>query len=138
MPFDLPPQVLIVDDDPLFLAGQVRLHCAAGVEWELRVLTRSQDAVAVLSRENPQVMITDILMPEVEGLELIQMAQSLSPQTQIIAISGGSSVAQVDSLDIAKMLGACAVIPKPFEPETLFRAIRDALAHHAGRADSAE
>ena len=75
------------------------------------------------------LIITDIIMPEMDGIEAILEIQTMCPQTPIIAISGGSArLEKTAGLDTAKRLGAVAVLEKPFEIDTLADAIDSALA----------
>lgn len=125
------PVVLMVDDDPLFLAGQVRRHLAAGVEWELRVTTRPREIPTLLASIRPAVLITDLFMPDYEGLELIGEVVAVEPRTRVIAMSGGSAAVGVSYLEVACKLGAFASLSKPFEAEELFEMIRAGLVEHA-------
>lgn len=69
-----------------------------------------------LWRENPaDLIITDILMPEKDGLEVIRELLQDSPQAKIIALSGGSRRIDFDMLEIAKRFGAVYTLAKPFE-----------------------
>ena len=73
------------------------------------------------------LIITDILMPEKDGLEVIRAIQRLAPDTKIVVISGGSSRLQLPLLDIAARLGAFHTVEKPFTMRTLLAAVNDAL-----------
>ena len=72
-------------------------------------------------------MITDILMPEQEGLETLRILRRDYPGTKIIAISGGGQVGTLDFLYVAEQLGAQRVLYKPFAPEALLGAIKEVL-----------
>ena len=74
-------------------------------------------------------IITDIIMPEMDGIQAIMEIQTLQPNARIIAISGGSARMQkAQGLETARRLGAVAVLEKPFEVDTLLSAVDAALA----------
>ncbi len=108
--------ILVIDDEP----GMLRAAC--------RVLERAGHTVAAypdgrggidhIQRELPDLMITDIFMPEMEGLETIRKAREVRPDMPIIAMSG-VSFDNRDYLDIAEKFGAIATLRKPFRPAEL-------------------
>jgi DNA-binding NtrC family response regulator len=82
-----------------------------------------------LQRQHPaDLVITDIFMPEKEGIETILDLQTASPGLKIIAISGGGGDYNVDYLAAARQLGAIRSISKPFDLDDLLATVRDALA----------
>jgi CheY-like chemotaxis protein len=74
-----------------------------------------------LQLETPaDLVLTDLFMPEVEGLETIQKMRKLYPNVQIIAVSGGSARADLQEfLQMARKFGANQVLQKPFTPQQL-------------------
>jgi YesN/AraC family two-component response regulator len=81
-----------------------------------------------LFRENPvDLVITDIIMPEKEGIETILELKRDFPETKVIAISGGGRGAPKEYLKIAKKLGVQRTLAKPFEKEDLLRAVKELL-----------
>ncbi|RMH02977.1 MAG: response regulator [Nitrospirae bacterium] len=87
-------------------------------------------------RAPTDLIITDILMPEKEGLETIRELRREYPGINIIAISGGTERAHLNILDIARKLGATQTILKPFSMHTLLNAVHAALAGPASSQDS--
>jgi CheY-like chemotaxis protein len=82
-----------------------------------------------LARENPpDLIVTDIFMPEMDGLEFIRTARKLNAQVRILAISGGGAMGNMQMLAIARSLGAGGVLAKPFGRDELIEAVRQALA----------
>ena len=82
-----------------------------------------------LQRERPaDVLITDIFMPEPDGLELIQQFKSRFPGIKVVAISGGGHGTKVNYLYVAAAIGAEAVLHKPFSTETLVRTLQELAA----------
>jgi DNA-binding response OmpR family regulator len=81
-----------------------------------------------LFRQNPvDLVITDIFMPEKEGLETIRELRRSFPEVKIIAISGGGSRGDLAFLPTAKKLGAHRTFVKPFEMDEILAAIRELL-----------
>ncbi len=79
-------------------------------------------------REKPaDLVITDILMPEQEGLETISALRRDFPEVKIIAISGGGTRSSFDYLRFAQKLGAARTLAKPFTPSELLDVVREEL-----------
>jgi CheY-like chemotaxis protein len=73
--------------------------------------------MAQFRSEQPDLVITDIIMPEQEGIQTIAEMRKAKPDAKIIAIAGGRRIGNTDFLKIAQALGAMAVVPKPFDPD---------------------
>jgi YesN/AraC family two-component response regulator len=71
------------------------------------------------------IIITDLLMPEKEGLETIMEFRQNFPNAKIIAISGGGEIGNLSFLSVAKHLGALRTLTKPFTHEELLEAIEE-------------
>ena len=84
--------------------------------------------------EAVDLVITDLVMPEQEGLETLQRLRVERPELPVIAISGAFGGSFLKS---ARLFGATAALPKPIDPEELLRAVREALTGQE-RTDSAE
>ncbi len=74
------------------------------------------------------LMITDLVMPRIDGLNAIRAALAIREDLKVIAMSGGSPAFHQDYLEVASIFGARDVLHKPFEPETLVHAVNTALA----------
>jgi CheY-like chemotaxis protein len=116
-----PPSILVVDDEPEMLDILRQVLAAAGY----RVVTagNGREASAELAREKFDLVLTDLLMPERDGTEVIGELRSKHPGTPIVAMSGGGRMPRGDYLKIAKMFGAHAVLEKPFSNEQLYSTI---------------
>ena len=96
------------------------------------VLKRAEDAIALQRSRPADVLITDIFMPDQDGLETIQQFRSEFPQVKIIAMSGGGdTLRNVSYLFSARELGAVQVLRKPFEKEALLDVVRQVLDRSA-------
>ncbi len=114
--------ILIIDDDP-----QINHLLQDVLELEgYQVITaqRATEGLHHLETTTIDLVITDVIMPDKEGLETIREMRQRFPQTKILAISGGLTRSGVDVLEIAKRLGANSVLSKPFGVEDLIKSVR--------------
>ena len=109
--------VLVVDDDVAFLQAVCRGLCAAG--YAVASVTDGAKALRAIAAEPPDILITDIVMPDVEGIELIATVRRAHPKMRIVAMSGLPLIHTLDVLDLAERLGADATLTKPFSIEEL-------------------
>lgn len=83
--------------------------------------------LAQFRREKPDVVITDILMPDMEGFSTIREIRAIDPAARIVAMSGGSADKKEDFLQLAEEMGAMRTLKKPFGPaevDALMQAMR--------------
>ena len=121
-------KILVIDDDP-----QVRKAIGRILDRNGHTVVMAKDGrygLELFESEQPDLVITDIIMPEREGIETIRAIQNIRPGAKIIAISGGGRTGNVDVLMMAAKLGAHEVIAKPFDPATL----TDSVSRCLGRA----
>ena len=127
-------KILLIDDDKLVLYTLSRILRSTG--GTVFTAENGAQGIALFRQERPDVVITDIVMPEQEGLATIIQMRRECPETQIIAISGGLRKGNLDVLRMAASLGADEVIAKPFEPqELLTRLMRLTSADHCNRTE---
>jgi DNA-binding response OmpR family regulator len=115
-------KILVIDDDDRIRRMVVKVLSADGHR-----VTCAADGSAGLTafrREKPDAVVTDIIMPEREGIETIVTIRKERPETRIIAISGGGRLGDIELLRMARLLGADDVIPKPFRAHDLRRRVR--------------
>ena len=87
-----------------------------------------KEARRVLEGSSFDVVLTDLLMPECDGLELIGELVKNNPTVGIVAMSGGGHVAGEHYLQMAKSFGAHVLLSKPFSHDRLFAAVEEAWA----------
>lgn len=116
-------RILIVEDTKLMRDTLVDVLGASGHD----IVTADNGAEAVelvAGGKDFDIIVTDIIMPEMDGIQTILELQTMLPAARIIAISGGSArMEKAQGLDTARRLGAVAVLEKPFEVDALLQAI---------------
>ncbi|MGQ9916415.1 MAG: response regulator [Bryobacteraceae bacterium] len=115
-------RILVVDDD----AG-VRDVLRSMLEmagYSVSEAENGKEAMRVLRAEGADLILTDLVMPEQEGIETIKALRQEYPDLKVIAMSGAFGG---DYLRIAAYLGAHATLPKPIQLETLLKLVRDVL-----------
>lgn len=122
----LAPKVLVIDDEPSVRQAIARILRHAGYEPVLA--ENGNHGLRLFFSENPDLVITDIVMPEKNGIEVIREIRQFRPDTKIIAMSGGGRIANVDFRDMATQLSATEIIEKPFELTSLLGAVLRCLA----------
>lgn len=112
-------KILVIDDDVLLRRMLARILLGEGHE----VLTAAdgERGMTMFHRERPQIVITDIVMPEQEGLETILALRRDNAPVKIIAMSGTDA----EMLDIARLIGADEIIAKPFRADEMLRCVRE-------------
>jgi len=123
------PAILVVDDDEM-----VRDAIASALKrsgYSVLEAADGREAAARFKLEPVDLVITDILMPERDGLETIQSLSRGADSVPIIAMTGLSSRSSL-YLEMARTFGAVRVLEKPFELSELIRVTRELLAARAG------
>lgn len=118
------PCILLVEDDP-----QVRAMLVDSLEGEGFSVLQAANGKQGLEQyhaHGADAVVTDILMPEMEGLQFIKALRALAPQLLIIAISGGAAqLSPGCNLELAGMFGASHVMEKPLDIDELVRLIKE-------------
>ncbi len=115
--------VLIIEDDQ-----EVRDYLVAVLSRAGHTVTAAgngRDGVAAFREQPTQVVITDIIMPEKDGIETILDLRREHPDLKVIAISGGGRSTPENYLHSARLLGADRAIRKPFKNEEILGAVRE-------------
>lgn len=118
-------RVLIVDDEPLIREGLQKILELN--HFEVVIAANGNEALQRIAQTHPQVVVTDIIMPEKDGVEVIMELRTRYPNTKIIAISGGGRINAENHLEIAEHLGVHATLTKPFATEKLIRKIEELI-----------
>ena len=114
-------RILVIDDDELI---RITLHTIlqrAG--YEVTLATNGQDGLKKFRERPADLVILDIIMPEMGGIEALGEFRRDAPEVKIIAISGGVMRSETDYLAAPKELGADHCLAKPFRPRDLLEAV---------------
>ena len=118
--------ILLVDDDDQFRdMARVLLERQGHM---VEIARNGNEALARYRELRPDLVITDVIMPDMEGLETIRELRRISADIKIIAMSGGGRKSTSMYLKHAKEMGAAAILAKPFSNLELTQAIETALA----------
>lgn len=120
------PRILVIDDEQLLRSTVVTILTRGG--YSVEEASDGKAGIAMFHKNPPDVVITDIFMPNRDGIEIIKELKHSSPQTKIIAMTGGGNMRMMEIASVAKVLGADLVLDKPFESESLLAAINAVLA----------
>jgi CheY-like chemotaxis protein len=118
-------KVLLIDDDKLMGETTERMLSRSG-HSVVRVANGAL-GVDAFGSVQPDLVITDIVMPEQDGIETISQLLALAPELPILAISGGGRTGNAVFLVAAKQAGAREVLAKPFRLEALLAAVERCL-----------
>jgi CheY-like chemotaxis protein len=126
--------VLIVEDNDAVRTQLVTVLIQEGLMVNAAV--NGQKALQALQLCRPKVMVTDLYMPEMEGLELIRLTRTMWPDLKIIAMSGGSQMCG-SYLPEAARFGADATLQKPFKRSDLTELVNGMLGERRAAPPSA-
>lgn len=114
-------RILVIDDEPDFRQMVRRMLEAEG--HEVIEAENGNEGLAKFRTLSPDIIVTDIFMPEKSGYETIVEIREQNPDVRIIAISGGGGIATGDFFQSAKQAGANQALAKPFRPQQLINAV---------------
>jgi len=119
------PGILIVEDD-----NDLRTMLKVSLNRRRFIVLEAENGKEALTHFKPSVtdlVITDLIMPEEDGLKVIMRMRELKPSIKIIAISGGGKAGPGSYLNLAKALGADAIYSKPFSVNDMITKIEELL-----------
>ncbi len=119
------PRILLIDDDEPFRNMLHKILERAG--YEVQPAADGKQALELFRQQQPDLIITDLVMPEKEGLETILELRREAPNAKIIAMSGGARMNPRTSLAMAEKFGARKTLSKPFSHQEILDAVSDVL-----------
>ena len=119
-----PARILLVDDEPDMLENCSRILSRQG--HTCMTAANGREALAILERERPDLMVTDLKMPEMDGMALLRHAHELDPTLPVIMLT---AFATIESAVAAVKEGAFDYLPKDFSVDQLRVAVERALRH---------
>src|SRR4030067_1751472 len=125
--------ILVVDDDPVVIKSCERILKSDGYSIDSAV--NGQDAINILHKKDYDLVVTDLKMPEGNGIDLIKWLRNSKTQTGIVIITGYPSQETIkDALD----LGIIDYVPKPFTPAVITDVVNRAIEWLGKRAPAVE
>ena len=119
-------KILIIDDETQ--VRKILIKLLEGNKYQVIDAIDGNQGIKLFKEYRPDLIITDLIMPEKEGLETIRELKKANPDVKIIAISGGGIVDPKTYLDLASKLGAVRTFAKPVDNDILLSTIKDILA----------
>lgn len=119
-------KILVIDDDDEIRTMVREMLLRTG--HDVTEARNGASGLTEFEKAMPDLVITDIIMPEMEGAETIIHIRSHCPDTKIIAISGGSESLKASvCLRVAEVAGACVMLEKPISRSKLLKAVHELL-----------
>ena len=115
-------RILIVDDEEIVIKSCLRI--LGGGNYHVGVAHDGREALRKIEENHYDVMILDVMMPNIGGLEVLRRVKETHPDMDVIMVTG---LSLVDTVVQARKLGARDFISKPFEPDELKLAVQRAL-----------
>ncbi len=133
--FELPKKILLVDDEREFVETLSERLLAR--EMESTVAYTGEDALTQVEKEEPEVMVLDLKMPGIDGMEVLRKVRAERPNVEVIILTGHGS--EKDRL-LAEELGAFAYLQKPVDIDVLTQTMKEAYRkiHEAREAGELE
>lgn len=124
-----PPKIMLVDDEKEFvhtLSERLRTR-----DLESSIAYDGEQALEMLAKDQPDVMVLDLMMPGINGIEVLRRIKQEHPRVEVIILTGHGSDREKQ---IAEELGAFAYLRKPVDIDQLARVMREAYGHSGKRA----
>ncbi len=121
LPFARPQRILVVEDDELLSSALKQGLEAAG--YDVMAAGNGKQAIRLYLQNSFDLVLADIFMPDMDGLELIGALRKNDPKLRIIAMSGGGLFQPDACLRAAELMGATGTLTKPFKLSDLVRMV---------------
>lgn len=119
-------QVIIIDDEPLVCDTIADVLRQGGYEFDTAY--DGVSGIELVRKNHPAAVVADVVMPNMDGLEVIRELRKIDDDIKVIAMSGGGRHGKVDYLKTATKLGADKVLYKPFDAKELLDALNQCLS----------
>ncbi len=117
-------KILIIEDEKEMAATYGQILSSSGLDYV--VCTEPKEALALVSQEKPEVVLCDLRMPEIDGMELVERIKAEWPHLPVVMITG---YATIDVAVEAMQKGASDFLAKPFPPDELLLKVKKVLDH---------
>ncbi len=116
-------KILVVEDSAVF--RDVLIDILETLDHEVRGVTNGKEALIALEAGHPDLMITDYIMPEMDGEELLRVVRGQGMTFRVIVMSGGADVKGVSFKHLFKELDVWRFLDKPFKVPDLMQILED-------------
>lgn len=133
----MPPgaeRLLVIEDDPDLLAVMARVLTRAG--YHVDAAGSGKKGLAFAEAARPSLVLTDIIMSDMDGIEVLLSLKKRRPGVPVVAVSGGGRLPGSEFLDLASSLGAAATLCKPFSSEELLAVVQETLVRNPKAASA--
>jgi DNA-binding response OmpR family regulator len=118
-------KILVVDDEENI---RFILDDLLNTDYAVSVAANGREALALIDKTVFDLIITDLVMPEMNGIELVIAVKNKTPSQKIIAMSGGGGITgRFDYLPVVQLLGADKIFAKPFDLHEVLAAVKGIL-----------
>jgi DNA-binding response OmpR family regulator len=118
-------RILVVDDDILVLEALQELLVSSG--YEVRVATRGQEALEILDQEHFDLLILDVVMPKMTGIDVCRAVRKRGDDMSKVKIILLTAKTELKDLNVEQEYGCDLYLTKPIDPGTLRELIRDTV-----------
>lgn len=115
-------KILVIDDEAIIRVSCKRTLASEG--YDVALASRCREGLDILEREPVDLVLLDLKMPDMDGIELLPLLREKWPDTKVIVISGYGTD---ETAEKTMKLGAHTYLKKPFTPDTLLNSISEAL-----------
>jgi DNA-binding response OmpR family regulator len=126
----MPLKILLIDDDDPVRTVLARTLERAG--HSVAQAHNGRDGLNQLDQSRFDLVITDIVMPEMEGIEMLMEIRKRNFSGKVLAMSGGGAMGSGTNLHVAKLMGARMTLTKPFSPEDFLAAVDQLASEETG------
>ena len=126
------PKILVVDSDELFRQYLAALLRRAG--YRTHAPSSSAEMRSVLAAGQYDAVVTELYMPDIDGIEVVRVVKSHFPTIPVIGVTGGTLGPADPSQKAMLVFGAAAVLTKPIDPDSFLAVLHRALASVATRS----
>jgi len=116
-------KILVIDDEPIVRTSCIRLLGPEG--YEVKSASSGKEALELLENEPFNLVLLDLKMPDMDGIEVLKKIKDTWPDTKVVMITGYSTV---ETAVKTLKLGAFSYLEKPFTPDTLLETAREAFS----------
>ena len=115
-------KILVIDDEPIVRTSCIRPLSPEG--YEVKSASSGKEALELLENEPFNLVLLDLKMPDMDGIEVLKKIKDTWPDTKVVMITGYSTV---ETAVKTLKLGAFNYLEKPFMPDTLLETVKEAL-----------